>query len=479
MEPSALDLAVRYASYPVAGLMLLSQVDELVIDLTYLAKGLHRADRRRLDVDALRALPARRIAILVPAWHEADVIEEMLEHNLATIDYPRGSYDIFCGTYPNDPATRERVEAVALRHPEVHRVEVPNDGPTSKADCLNAIWRGVRELERDRGLRFDIFVLHDAEDVIHPLALRLYSKLVPEHPAVQIPVFSLDRRCRDLVASTYIDEFSEFHLKELGARAELGGLVPSAGVGTAFGREAIEAIADGNGGDPFDTGNLTEDYDVALRLRLAGKGLHFACHTVMRPGETPDAKPREEYIATREYFPVHVRASIRQRARWICGIALQAWERFGWQGPKMVRYSLWRDRKGLLNGVLVLMAYVLFAYLLGREVHAYFAGNGWTSALVIPPGSFLEKLLLVNLFGLAWRAIWKFHFVRALHGWRHGLVALPRLVLANLVIIAATIRATRAYARHRATGEPLRWAKTAHTFPATEAVVAVSSMEDR
>jgi hypothetical protein len=33
----------------------------------------------------------------------------------------------------------------------------------------------------------------------------------------------------------------------------------------------------------------------------------------------------EDVIATREYFPSGFRASVRQRARWITGIALQAW----------------------------------------------------------------------------------------------------------------------------------------------------------
>jgi adsorption protein B len=472
MDASALDLAVRYAAYPAATAILANQIEELILDGNYLFHGLHRRERRRLSTDALRAVPAPRIAILVPAWREANVIEKMLEHNVTALDYDADRFEIFCGTYRNDPETRARVDAVAARHPSVHRVDVPRDGPTSKADCLNCIWRAILADERARNVRFDVFVLHDAEDVIHPLALRLYAKLVPEHGVVQIPVFSLDRRCRDLVAGTYIDEFSEFHLKELPAREAMGGLVPSAGVGTAFERPTLEQLANG-AEQPFDALNLTEDYDVALRLRLAGKKLHFACHTVEQPS-APDGsgRPRaaEDFIATREYFPHRVGAAVRQRGRWICGIALQAWERFGWPGDRALRYSLWRDRKGLANGALVAFAYFLVAYLLARGAYASWTGHPWSATAVVPPGSVLEWLLLVNLVGLVWRAAWKFHFVRILYGWRHGLLALPRLVIGNLVVIAATGRAVRAYVRHRVTGEPLRWVKTEHAFPRPEAI---------
>jgi adsorption protein B len=478
MDASVLDLAVRYAAYPAAGAILANQLEELFIDGNYLLRGLHRREKRLLHLDALRAVPPRRIAILVPAWKEANVIEQMLEHNLASIDYDPAFYDVFVGTYRNDPETGARVDAVAARHPSVHRVDVPRDGPTSKADCLNCVWRGLLAEEKRQGVKFEILVMQDAEDVIHPLALRLFAKLVPEHGAVQIPVFSFDRRCRDLVAGTYIDEFSEFHLKELAARSAFGGLVPSAGVGTAFEREAFETLAAKRAQHPFDAFNLTEDYDIALRLKLAGKGLHFACHTVECATPAGFGRPdaREEYIATREYFPHGLRASVKQRARWICGIALQAWERFGWPGDAAVRYSLWRDRKGLANGVLVTFAYFLLAYLLLRGAVASWTGQPWSAEAVVPPGSVLERLLFLNLIGLAWRAVWKFHFVRTLYGWRHGLVAIPRLVVANLVVIVATARAARAYVRHRLTGEPLRWAKTQHAFPNAEAITPVPSL---
>src|SRR5262245_20682523 len=56
-------------------------------------------------------------------------------------------------------------------------------------------------------------------------------------------------------------------------------------------------------------------------------------------------------VATREFFPRKLRAAVRQRSRWVAGIALQGWERHGWRGPWSRRYWFWRDRKGLVGNL--------------------------------------------------------------------------------------------------------------------------------
>jgi adsorption protein B len=469
MSLETLDAVLRTVAYPVAGGIFLSQLDELFVDANYLARGLFRKDRRRIHADVLRNVEQKRIAILVPAWHESEVLDRMVEGNLATIDYDRDRYDLFCGTYPNDPETTRCVEQLARRFPNVHLVEVPNPGPTSKADCLNAIYRGIVAEEQRRGRRFDILLMHDAEDVIHPLSLRLYSHLIPRYEFVQTPVFSLDLSKRHLVAGTYIDEFAEHHLKELRVREELGGLVPSAGVGTAFDRKAFEEVAAASGDQPFDPESLTEDYEIGLKFRLAGRRVHFACAAVEREPGAPHPQPRiagvngEEYIATREYFPWRLRASVRQRSRWILGISFQAWAKAGWRGPPALLYSLWRDRKALVNAILLFFAYLLAITVIGRW--AYGAASGTALAPLCPPGSLLEALFLGNVAGMIWRGLAKLHFVSKLYGLGHGLVSVPRAVLGNFIAIVATARAAVTWSRHLRTRAPLRWAKTAHTFP--------------
>jgi adsorption protein B len=477
MNWQSFDLAVRTATYPVAGAIALNQLDELFIDAQYLLRGLYRRHRRAVSWETLARVEQKDIAILVPAWQEADVIGHMLEHSVSRIDYDRRRYSIFCGTYQNDPATQAEVDRLARRFPNVRKVVVPHAGPTSKADCLNWVYQGILLDEEERGRRYQILLMHDAEDVVHPMSLRLYSHLIPPHDFVQTPVFSLDLRLGQLVAATYVDEFAEHHLKDMLVREAIGGLVPSAGVGSAFARDAFEEIARAHGQRPFHVESLTEDYEIGLKFRLAGKRVHFACRSLPpAPGplrgelaRTAARTGAADIIATREYFPGGLRASIRQRSRWILGITLQTWAFVGWRGTLPVLYCLWRDRKALLTNVLLLLAYLLVFVDVGRSALAL---ADWAPAPVGlgAVGTPLGTLLVANLLALSWRVAVKMSFVGRLYGLGQSLLCLPRMAIANVISVVATGRAVYQFVKHKITGQPLRWLKTAHVFPNAEAL---------
>lgn len=459
MPGEALDAIVRTMALPIAAGICLNQIDELFVDANYWLRGLYRRKERLISTAELRNVEQKRIAIMVPSWREAEVIEQMLLHNLKTIDYDPDCYVIFCGTYKNDAETQSRIDAVAKRFRSVRKVIVPHDGPTSKADCLNWIYQGVLLEERRRGIRFDILLMHDAEDVIHPLSLRLYSLLIPENDFVQTPVFSLAVSPKKIVAGTYIDEFAEHHLKDMLVREVIGGFVPSAGVGSAFGRDAFEELAESRGLLPFNTQSLTEDYEIGLQIRLLGRKAVFACRAFL----TEDG--REEYIATREYFPDQFQASVRQRSRWVCGITLQTWAQIGWKGSLPVLYCLWRDRKAPWTNALVALAYFLFVYVVARWAWSALTGGDWSTEDLFEDDSVLAVLVGINLGMMAWRALMRFWFVRKLYGLGHAAMSVPRLVASNVINVMATARALGQYLKHRWTGQPLRWLKTTHAFP--------------
>ncbi|RXM22098.1 glycosyltransferase like 2 family protein, partial [Citrobacter sp. AAK_AS5] len=88
-----------------------------------------------------------------------------------TLDYE--NYHIFVGTYPNDPQTQTDVEKVCARVPNVHKVVGARPGPTSKADCLNNVLDAIMQFEQRAGIQFEGFILHDSEDVLCPMELRL------------------------------------------------------------------------------------------------------------------------------------------------------------------------------------------------------------------------------------------------------------------------------------------------------------------
>jgi adsorption protein B len=465
MSPDIFDLLMCAFALPVAALLAMYGIEDMSLDITYYL-SLWKGAKRCLPLTELRAKRKQRIAMMVPAWQEADVIDRMLDNAISTLEYDRDKFHIFVGTYPNDPATRVKVQSVTRRIATVHECVLAHDGPTSKADCLNTVWRCIQEHEREAGVPFDMLLMHDAEDVIHPFALLHYNYWIPTYDFVQTPVLPLQIPLRKLVGGTYIDEFGEFHLKDMIVRAQIGGFVPSAGVGSAFARAPFAAVARARGGDPYDVESLTEDYEVGLMMRLSGKSTYFACDWVEYErtiaGRTEKVR---ELLATREYFPTEFHASVRQRSRWVCGIGFQTWERLGWRGSLPVLYSLYRDRRALFANVVSLCAYVVLVYCLARWGIGMATGHPWSFLRMFPPGSLLVALVATNSTFIVWRALMKIVTLRRVYPWGLSLMSVVRSPVANVIGFLATMSAARQYLMHRITKKPLRWKKTAHKFP--------------
>lgn len=188
-------------------------------------------------------------------------------------------------------------------------------------------------------------------------------------------------------------------MKDLGAREILTGNVPSAGVGTAFSREAAARAAAGTA-ELFSPSSFTEDYDLAFRLRRLGVSQVFVRLAVERRAAprafVPTLRPRQrDYVAVREFFPQSVRAAVRQKSRWVIGIVFQGWRRLGWEGGVATKYALARDRKVLLTSVVAIAAYGLVANVLLLAL----AARIWPGVLqhVPEPGPVLPVLLVANL----------------------------------------------------------------------------------
>ena len=158
----------------VAIIILLSSLDDFFIDVCYWMRQPYRfiyvrRKHKPLALEQLLEGEELPIAIMVPAWREDAVIAQMIENTVATLEY--SSFKIFCGSYPNDPATGDVIDAMARRYKHVVHVRVPHAGPTCKADCLNWIIQAIFLHEEQHGMKFGGIVMHDSEDVIHPLEL--------------------------------------------------------------------------------------------------------------------------------------------------------------------------------------------------------------------------------------------------------------------------------------------------------------------
>ena len=154
---------------------LLFAVNDLAVDLIYFARRMWRTiriysrhQRAYASYFVFNKNPGL-IAVLVPAWDESAVIASMLKAMLRRFDYD--NYRIFVGHYRNDPATAAAI--ASIDDPRIEPVEVPADGPTTKADCLNHLYDALVGYELAQDCEAKAIVLHDAEDVVHRYELRI------------------------------------------------------------------------------------------------------------------------------------------------------------------------------------------------------------------------------------------------------------------------------------------------------------------
>ena len=474
-------VACQLLTAVVGVVFLVSGIDDLFIDICYLARVLYKrlfvAPRYpALREQELRVRPEQPIAVMIPAWRESSVIRQMLLNTRSRLDYT--NYVIFVGTYPNDPATAREVDGLEEVGAFVIRVTVPHPGPTNKADCLNWIYHAIRRYEAVEGIAFQIFVMQDCEDVIHPLCYRLFNYLIPRKDMVQLPVLSLERRWREFTGGHYLDEFAQLHYKDLVVRELLDRSLPAAGVGVAFSRRALAAVAAANRGEIFSTKSLTEDYDFGFRLKRLGMRQIFVKFEVERDlvvrGDAESSSRRtrrvRELVGVREYFPATLRSAIRQKSRWVIGIAMQGWSHLGWSSDWRTNYMLYRDRKPLITNLATVGGYGVVSVVLSVWVMQWLWPDAYRFPPIVQRGSTLWYMLMINFALLVLRVLQRAYCVWRLHGYRQAALSIPRMAWANVVNFAATVRAMRLYLRYLHTGRAIVWDKTDHIYPALESI---------
>jgi bacteriophage N4 adsorption protein B len=462
----------------VALIFIISGVDDLFIDAVYFLRALYRRlyilPRYPALTEAdLNRRPEQPIAIMIPAWDESAVIQVMLRNMVQKLQYSK--YHIFVGTYPNDTATIREVEMVRADHPQIHRISTPHPGPTNKADCLNWIYQGIRAYEDDSGIAFEIIVMQDCEDVLHPLCYKLINYLIPKFDMVQLPVLSFRREWWQFTGGHYLDEFAQLHYKDLVVREFLDQSIPAAGVGCAFSRKALRVAAADQNNALFNTSSLTEDYDFGLRLKVLSLRQAFAKFFVEREvlrrnpltGGERLCKVRE-LVCVREFFPHTFHSAVRQKSRWVLGISLQGWHHLGWQGGPWRRYMLWRDRKVLVTNAVNIIGYALVLLVLGGWAIDRWMPLERQIGLNVESTRWISVLLLLNLGLLGLRLSQRAYCVWSLYGWAEALWSVPRTFWGNVINFCATARALRLFVRSRLTGKAVAWDKTHHYFPSAE-----------
>lgn len=419
-------------------------LDELGVDLLWLwlrLTGRVRTGKAPADCGA----PLRGVAVvLVPAWQEATVVGAMLRHTLKV--WPHAQLRVYAGCYRNDPATLAAMVAAA-GDPRLRIVVHDCDGPTTKADCLNRLYAALIEDEKRGGFRARSMILHDAEDMVHPSALALLDRGLDDADFVQLPVRPEPQAGSRWIAGHYCDEFAESHGKAMVVRDWLGVGLPSAGVGCAFSRAAVEAIAARRGtAEPFAAECLTEDYECGLLVGQVGGAAKFL--------RVRDAEG--QLVATREFFPAGLGSSVRQKTRWMHGIAFQGWDRLGWDAHPLELWMRLRDRRAPLTAIVLAAAYMLLIISPILLIAAHF---GVYQPRPIDP--LLKVLLAANFAGLAWRCLLRAVFTTHEYSLAEGIMAVLRMPLANVIAIMAGRRALTAYLASLHSGR-VKWDHTVH-----------------
>lgn len=462
---------LQYVAIIVACILLVSGIDDLFVDACYWVRQVKRkltAKRRHrpLKASQLRDRPEQHIAIMIPTWLEDDVIASILENMVKALDYQ--AYTIFVGTYRNDTATIAQIERLRERYKQIVRVEVPHDGPTCKADCLNWIVRAIFAHEAQHGISFAGVVLHGCEDILHPLELQFLNYLLPRKDVIQLPVASLEREWHELVAGVYMDEFAEWQGKDLLVREELTKTVPLSGTGTCFSRRAFTTLAAETDNGPFNTETLTADYDIGLRLAdrgmrpiLARLPVEYHVRRATWFGYGKEKKTTASMpLCVQRYFPNNFRASYRQKAQWSLGVSLQSWASYGWHGSLADRYFLLRDRKVVVTIFLAILAYIIATQYV---LFGFAESSGLLSDNAFPllvAKKWLDLLLGLNAIVFVSRISQRAYFTGHTFGWRHGLLSLPRIAVGHFIRAMAMARAWRLYLSHLIFGTRLVWDPT-------------------
>lgn len=432
--------------------------DEIALDLGWMMRAVFREvtiyRRHQKATVAELAQPARspRFAIFIPVWKESAIVCATISRTLEA--YHEHHVTIFVGCYPNDDATLRAAASLAC-----DRVVIavnPQQGPTTKADNLNVLWRAM--LVRERTAQpYDAVVLHDAEDHPDPEEPLVFSALLGRFAMIHLPVIPFASSATRWVGNHYCDEFAEAHLKAMVLREAIGAGLPSAGVGCAIRRDLLSGLDRRRPGAPFDPESLTEDYELGLAAKVLA--LPSAFVRVKR-------KDGLHLVATRSRFPDRFWNAVVQKSRWILGISIAGWDRIGWSGGLSEVWMRLRDRKAPISALAILIGYLS----LTMAAIGFFASMSGVEAARPAFGSAVQILLAVATAMAVWRVAMRFSCVSYTYGVREGLWSVPRMLVCNFIAVCAAGRAMAKFVTMSRTGR-LVWEKTDHSGAAEPATI--------
>lgn len=276
-------------------------------------RGAEGAALVRVADDVARAFPAAglpRYTVLVPAYHEPEVIQSLLK-NVAAIDYPRRKLEVLVLLEADDLVTWEAVRR-ARPSKYVRVVVVPGSGPRTKPKACNY------GLQLATG---DIVTIFDAEDRPDPLQLRkaaIALSQLPREIACLQGLLGYRNFAQNRITRWFTVEYLTWFTHFLPGLVALGAPLPLGGTSNHM---RVDVLRELGGWDPF---NVTEDADLGVRLHRAG-------YRTMVLDSPTEEEANSDFVNW-----------VKQRSRWYKGY-LQTWlvhmrhprrlrQQVGWRG---------------------------------------------------------------------------------------------------------------------------------------------------
>jgi len=359
-------------------------------------------------------------SVLLPLRNEVQMVPT-LANAMRALDYPPEKLDIKFVVEARSQATVAAV-SLLLDDPRFELVAVPDERPRTKPKAINYALPFVRG---------DYVVVFDAEDIPEPQQLRKAATLFaryPEYDCLQAEL-AIDNASENWLTAMFAGEYAGQFGLMLPALSYWRLPMPLGGTSNHFSTRALREL----GG--WDAYNVTEDADLGVRLaRLRYRAATFASHTG-------------------EEAPIHLRAWMAQRTRWMKGW-MQTFIVHSRYPAAFIRDAGWRSFLAFevyVGGLIIsaLLHTLFLAVLAGRValglplLEGRF--DGWTAACL--------ATLIVGYGGAL--VLMTAGVLRV--GKAHLLPLLPTLPVYWLLHSWATLRAA-----HELLVRPFFWAKTEH-----------------
>ena len=225
--------------------------------------------------------------ILVPLYHEADVLPRLVE-GLKGLDYPTEKLDVLLLLEEDDYDTIRAARALDLP-PSFRTVKTPAEHPRTKPKACN-LGLGLA--------RGEFLVIYDAEDRPEPDQLRKaflgFQNVGPEVVCIQAKLNFYNQR-QNLLTRLFTTDYSVWFDLMLPGIDYIQAPIPLGGTSNHF---KVSKLRELLGWDPY---NVTEDCDLGVRLAMHGYRTRVL-----------DSTTWEEACSNLGFW-------IKQRSRWVKG----------------------------------------------------------------------------------------------------------------------------------------------------------------